>query len=270
MTKNFPKGILDFNVVFYGQQVRVRYKYIRSPMWSSYEDLYIKDGKVASIQDSIITKTVQVSGITNNGWTQNMTLVRPNGLGFSLNKPVNTVKPFYFYSNLTKEDNIREMYFTAYEEVKYIPQLYLIEDKVTKPNWKIDDKNTKKIAGYTCTKATAYFRGSNITAYFAKDLPYSTGPYKFFGLPGLILDVRVDGQDFKIWNAEEVTVDDKAVIDYKPNPKGKKEIKMEDFVKMNDEAQKKEDQEVLKNLPAGTKMETNYRAGVEKKYEWEM
>jgi GLPGLI family protein len=41
----------------------------------------------------------------------------------------------------------------------------------------------KKILGYDCIKATANFRGSEVTAYFTKELPYSAGPFKFFGLP---------------------------------------------------------------------------------------
>jgi GLPGLI family protein len=61
----------------------------------------------------------------------------------------------------------------------------------------------KKILGYDCIKATANFRGSEVTAYFTKELPYSAGPFKFFGLPGVILDIREDNKNFNIWKAEK-------------------------------------------------------------------
>ena len=55
-------------------------------------------------------------------------------------------------------------------------------------NWKIEDE-TKKIGGYNCKKATTRFRGWNYVAWFAPEIPVSYGPWKFHGLPGLILEV---------------------------------------------------------------------------------
>lgn len=55
-------------------------------------------------------------------------------------------------------------------------------------NWKlINDK--KIIDGIECHKATAYFRGRNWNAWYAPSIPYSVGPVKFHGLPGLIIEV---------------------------------------------------------------------------------
>jgi GLPGLI family protein len=73
---------------------------------------------------------------------------------------------------------------------------YLIDDSLPIINWNVD-YNTLKIDKYLCYKATAIFRGSNIVAYFTKEIPYSTGPYKFGGLPGLILEVYEEGRKNK-------------------------------------------------------------------------
>lgn len=54
-------------------------------------------------------------------------------------------------------------------------------------DWSISD-STRTILGLTCFKATCRFRGRDWTAWFAPDIPAMTGPWKFSGLPGLILD----------------------------------------------------------------------------------
>jgi len=48
----------------------------------------------------------------------------------------------------------------------------------------------KTIAGHECQQAYAAFGGRMWEAWFARDVPVSDGPYKFYGLPGLILQVR--------------------------------------------------------------------------------
>ena len=67
----------------------------------------------------------------------------------------------------------------------------------TKPvmSWKVT-KESKKILGYTCYKATTKFRGRNYAAWFAPDIPYNLGPWKLGGLPGLILKVENDVFDY--------------------------------------------------------------------------
>ena len=46
-------------------------------------------------------------------------------------------------------------------------------------NGVIDESSKKKVLGYDCIKATTVFRGSKITAYFTRSIPYSIGPFKF-------------------------------------------------------------------------------------------
>lgn len=58
-----------------------------------------------------------------------------------------------------------------------------------KPEWKIlPDK--QKIGEYNTQKATTDFGGRQWTAWFSTDIPFQDGPYKFYGLPGLIVKIE--------------------------------------------------------------------------------
>src|SRR6218665_698056 len=64
---------------------------------------------------------------------------------------------------------------------------FIVIDDNLKYNWKITSE-TKKIQNYTCYKATTSFRGNNFEAWFTPDIPLNIGPWKWYGLPGLILE----------------------------------------------------------------------------------
>jgi GLPGLI family protein len=71
-------------------------------------------------------------------------------------------------------------------------------DMVGVLDWTIKP-DTATFFNYPCQKASLRFRGRNYEAWFAAQIPINDGPWKFFGLPGLILKVQdTDGQfDFE-------------------------------------------------------------------------
>ena len=56
-------------------------------------------------------------------------------------------------------------------------------------NWEIKNE-TKTISDYKCQKAIGSFAGRNYIAWFTSEIPISDGPYKFNGLPGLIIKIN--------------------------------------------------------------------------------
>jgi GLPGLI family protein len=56
------------------------------------------------------------------------------------------------------------------------------------PKWNILNE-TQEILSHPCKKATCRFRGRDYIAWYAIDIPISRGPYKFAGLPGLIMKI---------------------------------------------------------------------------------
>ncbi|MBQ0151847.1 MAG: GLPGLI family protein, partial [Chryseobacterium sp.] len=158
-----------------------------------------------------------------------------------------------FFFNSFVKDNAEDYYF--------------VHDKVPHIEWKVEKETSKKILGFECTKATAVFRGSPITAYFTEEIPFSVGPFKFFGLPGAILDVRVDGKNYDLWKAVKVEIDNTTAVDYNPQFSNFTKANMKDYTNLRDEA-------INKHIDAGkvegsTGKRVSGRMGVEKVFEWE-
>ncbi len=66
---------------------------------------------------------------------------------------------------------------------------YAKEDGKLQFNWKLNTAKDTTILGYKCYKAACRFAGRDYVAWYTPDIPISNGPYKFTGLPGLILSV---------------------------------------------------------------------------------
>lgn len=81
---------------------------------------------------------------------------------------------------------------------------YKYEEPYEKQNWEITE-DTLNILGYTCQKATCTFRGRNYIAWFTTDIPISNGPWKFTGLPGLILNIA-DAQNHYIFECSGIEI----------------------------------------------------------------
>ena len=64
-------------------------------------------------------------------------------------------------------------------------------------NWQLEDGDSI-ICSYPCKRATLDFRGRKWNVWYSLDLPYSDGPWKFCGLPGLILSAEDSSNQFSI------------------------------------------------------------------------
>ena len=80
---------------------------------------------------------------------------------------------------------------------------YLVLETIPVFKWVIDSKESKKIGNYDCRKATTTFRGRNYIAWYTVDIPTQFGPWKFNGLPGLILEVYDETNRYH-WTAQKI------------------------------------------------------------------
>jgi GLPGLI family protein len=82
---------------------------------------------------------------------------------------------------------------------------FLYNEPFSKQNWKITNE-TKVIADYKCQKATCTFRGRDYIAWFTREIQVNEGPWKFSGLPGLIVKVydTHEHYDFELNSMQKV------------------------------------------------------------------
>lgn len=80
----------------------------------------------------------------------------------------------------------------SYEQVN-LHKLFLVKTSLAPLKWKLDHKyfngNLKR------AHALDTIRKRNITAYYSTDLNYKIGPDKFWGLPGAIVELKIDYLD---------------------------------------------------------------------------
>ena len=72
---------------------------------------------------------------------------------------------------------------------------FLVEDILPEIKWELISEK-KEIQNLVCYKAKAEFRGTNWIAWYCPEIPITYGPWKFYGLPGLIIEAKDDSNRF--------------------------------------------------------------------------
>lgn len=109
--------------------------------------------------------------------------------------------------NLMKNWENHILYFIGPMIPKYTLDDYW-SDSLPAMHWTIVNQFTTIKNNY-CQKAVANFRGRDYTAFFALNIPMQDGPWKFCGLPGLIVKL-MDSKgiyNFEMTNFEKVPND---------------------------------------------------------------
>lgn len=107
--------------------------------------------------------------------------------------------------NYVIEKNERENYVIFYTPDNMTDPVLKVKDDRSL-DWNISSEH-QFILGYKVQKATTYFVGRKWTAWFTEDIPISDGPYKFRGLPGLILKIsdKSNTHSFEILSVQKQT-----------------------------------------------------------------
>ena len=72
---------------------------------------------------------------------------------------------------------------------------YLYQEATPKMQWKLTTEH-KMLLDYDCTAATCSYRGRNYKVWFTTKIPLSYGPWKFTGLPGLVMEAETEEGDY--------------------------------------------------------------------------
>lgn len=125
------------------------------------------------------------------------------------------------------------------ESINFDDRIFKVIENLKSLKWDLTSNETSKIGDYLCNKATINFRGRNYVAWYTGKIPIAAGPWKFRGLPGLILEIYDETlkyewvatkilynktTEFLIENNLKSTINDNKFID----------ISLKDFVILND------------------------------------
>lgn len=127
----------------------------------------------------------------------------------TLFKPDGEEVPIPYFGNDATMSQINNIFMdlTTSQQVtqkKVYEETFLLTDSTRKINWKITSE-TRDIAGYTCRRANALVMDSiYVVAFYTDEIPVSSGPESFNGLPGMILGVALPHEN-TTWFAKSVT-----------------------------------------------------------------
>lgn len=83
-----------------------------------------------------------------------------------------------------------------YDEYDLLENTILKLQEKDSQNWKLINER-KQIKDLILQKATTKWGGRNWIAWFATEIPFQEGPYKFHGLPGLIVEIYDDKNNYR-------------------------------------------------------------------------
>lgn len=168
-----------------------------------YKSILQKNGaapiyELLSIQGSVTTYQLLTKIAPSKHTTDERTGVT------TINRTKNKEIHPFVYMDLIKKEIVSIVGLTEDDGETYLRY------KVKEPfsiKWKLSSE-TMKIKNFVCKKAFTTFRGRNYVAWYAPSIPIPAGPFKFGGLPGLILNIADDKNEVAFY-AEEITIPNK-------------------------------------------------------------
>lgn len=136
--------------------------------------LYVNYDKMVRIANG---GTTSAGSATNGG----MMVVSGGRLGGPPPAPLPAI--FATAGNYYKDVNASKTFAIEFAGGK----VFSVEDNMPVINWNITNE-IKDLLGVQCQKATGTFKGRDYEVWFSSQLPFSNGPWKLGGLPGLILE----------------------------------------------------------------------------------
>lgn len=152
---------------------------------------------------------------------------------------------------------------------------YFFRDTPPEINWEIKS-DKKEILGFNCQKAIGEFRGRKYTVWFTTDIPYSYGPWKLTGLPGVILEAE-DSEKQNVYYATNVSLNKRFLLPKYMEEKlsiKQKILPYSVYVEKSDYVMKTGMKQAMASYPKGTKFitdEGSFRSLLQElTYEWEV
>lgn len=206
-----------------------------------------------------------------NGKSVSKTLAEiiPDEKDIDLQKPMVYEKPMDLYQSI----DLTEKQLTMIDRI--VATKYMITEDLPEMNWKLSkEKEFKTINQFVCNKATLTFRGRSYIAWYTPYIALPFGPWKFYGLPGLILEVYDIDNNYH-WTATKIVYPSNEEFDLSEleKQKVKEKISLRQYIGKIEEEKKQFMAFIRKSVSRGTTVDfgdLEKRDTPELKYEWEI
>ncbi|MDP4239241.1 MAG: GLPGLI family protein [Bacteroidota bacterium] len=156
----------------------------------TYKFIHVRDSTHAANTKRTDIQTLLIGKNTSKYFSQEFvdSCISAKSLEFYRNKNSGT-SSFEIFKNYPS----KKMTVTEIGGERFLGGTFIYEETLPAFNWEIKN-DTATILSYLCQKAEVTFNGRTYEAWFTNDIPINNGPWKFNGLPGLILKVGDDKQ----------------------------------------------------------------------------
>lgn len=251
--------VLGGSLTSKAQRLMATYDYIPSHMATFKEDVYFDVSVKIAIRDSIAQKKKETaSGQADEEIESSvLSVVLDGGKNFR---------------KIVIQDPKQK---GLLETRSFDSKNYLVEDGTFKDIvWNTDYQEDEKFGDKLCKKATADYRGTKLVAYYDPSIPVPAGPYKFGGLPGLIVILYNESAHPHYWLLKKVSYPFEGEIpvdrDYIQTLA---KMPLKQYIQQ-DERKTEEQMRIMRSkLPEGVESRPHdgkkSRGSVEQVYEWE-
>jgi GLPGLI family protein len=135
---------------------------------------------------------------------------------------------------------------------------YLVRETIPKINWNLIAEY-KVVGQLKAQKAIGIFRGRKYTAWFTNEIPVNFGPWKFNGLPGLILEISDDKNEVAFF-AKSYNIpfnNSKKIFDDIKFDSFNEKVKLPQYIKLESAEVDEVINTILSKLPRGAKFDVS-------------
>ena len=88
----------------------------------------------------------------------------------------------------------------VFSEYDILGAHFFVNDSLHNMDWTLMENVSEEVLGYACKKAKSTFHGREYEVFYTDEIAISNGPWKFGGLPGMILKVvaKSDRETYKM------------------------------------------------------------------------
>jgi GLPGLI family protein len=208
--------------------------------------IWAQKGIIVTYEEFQLFSTT-ITKLTSNGEMSIYKMIEPKERNdsYAHSKKIidNMEKKSIYTVKLYKENKILYPAQHVFDSKKQI-----ISDSLNTIKWKMISNNpTTKYLGRNVKMAKCRFRERNYTALYCPDIPISDGPFKFNGLPGLILKISSDDNMFSFM-ATKIEFMENAIVNVAPKYFSN-QIQFWTYVKMAKKQMAEDYKQFLSTLP---------------------